>query len=122
VENSPVNYLCRVTPTWVDKLTSGDKSLDLSAFKLSHLFFSLLSSGSSSCWRLLRILKITHRVVVQAGTSSGQAPLKPSSPGSTSDVVEASRTTRRGKMVLENDTPVVNTDTLGRPAPSKPWM
>ncbi|GJT68518.1 hypothetical protein Tco_1019998 [Tanacetum coccineum] len=34
-----------------DKLTSGDKSLDLSAFKLSRLFFSLLSSGSSSCWR-----------------------------------------------------------------------
>ncbi|GKE27348.1 hypothetical protein Tco_1442732, partial [Tanacetum coccineum] len=34
-----------------DKLTSGDKSLDLSAFKLSCLFSSLLSSGSSSCWR-----------------------------------------------------------------------
>ncbi|GJV53570.1 hypothetical protein Tco_1449311, partial [Tanacetum coccineum] len=34
-----------------DKLTSGDKSLDLSAFKLSRLFFSLLSSGSFSCWR-----------------------------------------------------------------------
>ncbi|GKB68697.1 hypothetical protein Tco_0930109 [Tanacetum coccineum] len=34
-----------------DKLTSGDKSLDLSAFKLSRLFLSLLSSGSSSCWR-----------------------------------------------------------------------
>ncbi|GJW49872.1 hypothetical protein Tco_0091223 [Tanacetum coccineum] len=34
-----------------DKLTSGDMSLDLSAFKLSRLFFSLLSSGSSSCWR-----------------------------------------------------------------------
>ncbi|GJT96330.1 hypothetical protein Tco_1091848 [Tanacetum coccineum] len=35
----------------VDRLTSGDKSLDLSVFKLSRLFFSLLSSGSSSCWR-----------------------------------------------------------------------
>ncbi|GJZ47654.1 hypothetical protein Tco_0601486, partial [Tanacetum coccineum] len=34
-----------------DKLISGDKSLDLSAFKLSRLFFSLLSSRSSSCWR-----------------------------------------------------------------------
>ncbi|GJV17488.1 hypothetical protein Tco_1362811 [Tanacetum coccineum] len=34
-----------------DRLTSGDKSLDLSAFKLSRLFFSLLSLGSSSCWR-----------------------------------------------------------------------
>ncbi|GKE82740.1 hypothetical protein Tco_1552740 [Tanacetum coccineum] len=35
----------------LDKLTSGDKSLDLSSFKLSRLFFSLLSPGSSSCWR-----------------------------------------------------------------------
>ncbi|GJZ00212.1 hypothetical protein Tco_0517641 [Tanacetum coccineum] len=34
-----------------DKLTSGDKSLDLSPFKLSRLFFSLLSSGSFSYWR-----------------------------------------------------------------------
>ncbi|GJY65697.1 hypothetical protein Tco_0467935 [Tanacetum coccineum] len=34
-----------------NRLTSGDKSLDLSAFKLSRLFFSLLSSRSSSCWR-----------------------------------------------------------------------
>nr|GEY25068.1 ribonuclease H-like domain-containing protein [Tanacetum cinerariifolium] len=34
-----------------DKLTSRDNSLDLSAFKLSRLFFSILSSGSSSCWR-----------------------------------------------------------------------
>ncbi|GJS92661.1 hypothetical protein Tco_0799629 [Tanacetum coccineum] len=45
------------------KLTSRDKSLDLSAFKLSRLFFSLLSLGLSSCWRSygvqlrLRILK-----------------------------------------------------------------
>ncbi|GJT54751.1 hypothetical protein Tco_0989805 [Tanacetum coccineum] len=34
-----------------DKLTLGDKSLDLSGFKLSRLFFILLSLGSSSCWR-----------------------------------------------------------------------
>ncbi|GJU85704.1 hypothetical protein Tco_1293250 [Tanacetum coccineum] len=34
-----------------DKLSSRDKSLDLSTFKLSRLFLSLLSSGSSSCWR-----------------------------------------------------------------------
>ncbi|GKC32921.1 hypothetical protein Tco_1040215 [Tanacetum coccineum] len=46
-----------------DKLTLQDKSLDLSAFKLSCLFFSLLTSGSSSYWRSygaqlrLRILK-----------------------------------------------------------------
>ncbi|GJW75900.1 hypothetical protein Tco_0135270 [Tanacetum coccineum] len=48
-----------------DKLTSRDKSLDLSAFKLSRLFFSLLSSGSFSCWRSygaqLRILKKSSR-------------------------------------------------------------
>nr|GEW71864.1 hypothetical protein [Tanacetum cinerariifolium] len=31
----------------VNRLTSGDKSIDLSAFKLSRLFFSLLSSGYS---------------------------------------------------------------------------
>nr|GEX12107.1 retrovirus-related Pol polyprotein from transposon TNT 1-94 [Tanacetum cinerariifolium] len=34
-----------------DRLTSRDKSLDLFAFKLSRIFFTLLSSGSSSCWR-----------------------------------------------------------------------
>ncbi|GKC13189.1 retrovirus-related pol polyprotein from transposon TNT 1-94, partial [Tanacetum coccineum] len=50
-----------------DKLTSGDKSLDLSAFKLSSLFFSPLSLGSSSCWRSyeaqlrLRILKLQDK-------------------------------------------------------------
>ncbi|GJS89516.1 hypothetical protein Tco_0772152 [Tanacetum coccineum] len=66
-------YLGKVTPTWVlstylrpdssvpdtelvlyllqDKLNLRDKSLNLSTFKLSRLFFSLLSSGSSSCWR-----------------------------------------------------------------------
>ncbi|GKA53970.1 hypothetical protein Tco_0752919 [Tanacetum coccineum] len=52
------NALCKFSPDTKlvlypvqDKLTSEDKSLDLSAFKLSRLFFSLLSSGSSSCWR-----------------------------------------------------------------------
>ncbi|GJX88140.1 hypothetical protein Tco_0340154 [Tanacetum coccineum] len=50
-----------------DKWTSGDKSLDLSAFKLSRLFFSLLSSGSSSYWRSYRtqlklsILKVRYK-------------------------------------------------------------
>ncbi|GKB93235.1 hypothetical protein Tco_0979372 [Tanacetum coccineum] len=47
-----------------DKLTSGDKSLDLSAFKLSRLFFSLLSSGSSSSIPedvVRRVLKIQRR-------------------------------------------------------------
>ncbi|GKC01817.1 hypothetical protein Tco_0987953 [Tanacetum coccineum] len=43
-----------------DKLTSGDKSLDLSAFKLSSLFFSLLSSGSSSRMGLSESIATTH--------------------------------------------------------------
>nr|GFB69981.1 peroxisomal membrane protein 13 [Tanacetum cinerariifolium] len=49
-------------------------------------------------------------------------PFKPASPGSTSDAVEASKTARRGEMVLANDTSVVNTYALRRPAPSKPWI
>ncbi|GKA61860.1 peroxisomal membrane protein 13-like protein [Tanacetum coccineum] len=58
----------------------------------------------------------------QAGTSSRQAPFKPSSPGSTSDVVEASGTARPGEMVPVNGTSAVNTNALGRPTPSRPWM
>ncbi|GJZ95718.1 hypothetical protein Tco_0668052 [Tanacetum coccineum] len=64
---SALSKFCRDTELVLyplqDKLTLGDKSLDLSAFKLSRLFFSLLSLGSSSCWRSyraqlrLRILK-----------------------------------------------------------------
>ncbi|GJY63724.1 hypothetical protein Tco_0465184 [Tanacetum coccineum] len=50
------NALFKFSPELVlhplqDKLTLRDKNLDLSAFKLSRLFFSLLSSGSSNCWR-----------------------------------------------------------------------
>ncbi|GJZ23166.1 hypothetical protein Tco_0560625, partial [Tanacetum coccineum] len=57
IEASLSHWTCSVPDTKLvlyllqDKLTSGDKSLDLSSFKLSCLFFSLLSSGSSSCWR-----------------------------------------------------------------------
>nr|GEY32328.1 hypothetical protein [Tanacetum cinerariifolium] len=46
--SSPRGELNRLN---LDKLALGDKSFDFSAFKLSRLFFSLLSSGSSSCWR-----------------------------------------------------------------------
>nr|GEW15508.1 hypothetical protein [Tanacetum cinerariifolium] len=49
--------------TVADKLTSRDKSLDLSAFKLSCLFFSLLSSGS-----LDRITQAAH---LEANSLSG---------------------------------------------------
>nr|GFC77703.1 peroxisomal membrane protein 13-like [Tanacetum cinerariifolium] len=61
-------------------------------------------------------------VVVQAGTSSRHASFKPSSPGSTNDVVEAYGAARRGEMVIPKETSVVSTNALGRPAPSKPWM
>ncbi|GJX79094.1 hypothetical protein Tco_0327243 [Tanacetum coccineum] len=44
------SFLLEIEPLSHDRLTSGDKSLDLSAFKLSRLFFRLLSSKSSSYW------------------------------------------------------------------------
>lgn len=58
----------------------------------------------------------------RAGSSSGPAPFKPASAGSTSDVVEASGTARPGEIVPPNDTTsAVNRNTLGRPVPSRPW-
>ncbi|GKF21331.1 hypothetical protein Tco_0069969, partial [Tanacetum coccineum] len=55
-----------------DKLTSRDKSLDLSAFKLSRLFFSLLSLGSSSCRRSYeaRLILIDSSWVLEGYTLS----------------------------------------------------
>nr|XP_043610099.1 peroxisomal membrane protein 13-like isoform X2 [Erigeron canadensis] len=58
----------------------------------------------------------------RAGTSSGPAPFKPSSLGSTSDVVEASGTARPGEIVPSNDASAVNVNALGRPVPPRPWM
>ncbi|KAD3067780.1 hypothetical protein R6Q59_018218 [Mikania micrantha] len=56
------------------------------------------------------------------GTSSGPAPFKPPSPGSTSDVVDASGTANPGEIVPTNDTTsAINRNTLGRPVPSRPW-
>ncbi|XWS47258.1 hypothetical protein CRYUN_Cryun14cG0137000 [Craigia yunnanensis] len=58
----------------------------------------------------------------QAGGSSGSGPFKPSSPGSTSDVVEASGTVRPGEIVSTADrTTAVNRNAVGRPLPSRPW-
>lgn len=58
----------------------------------------------------------------QAGVSSGSGPFKPPSPGSTSDVVEASGTARPGEVVANADrTAVVNRNAVGRPLPSRPW-
>ncbi|KAJ4956639.1 hypothetical protein NE237_013422 [Protea cynaroides] len=58
----------------------------------------------------------------RAGTSSGPAPFKPPTPGSTSDVVEASGTSKPGEVVLTADgNTTVNRNTLGRPVPTRPW-
>ncbi|KAG5567145.1 hypothetical protein RHGRI_002644 [Rhododendron griersonianum] len=58
----------------------------------------------------------------QAGSSSGPTPFKPPSPGSTSDVVEASGTAKPGEIVSTTDrnTPA-NRNALGRPVPARPW-
>lgn len=58
----------------------------------------------------------------QAGGSAGSGPFKPPSPGSTSDVVEASGTARPGEIVSTADrTAAVNRNAVGRPLPSRPW-
>ncbi|OVA05136.1 hypothetical protein BVC80_7159g1 [Macleaya cordata] len=56
------------------------------------------------------------------GTSSGPPPFKPPSPGSTSDVVEASGTARPGEIVSTADrNATVNRTALARPVPTRPW-
>ncbi|KAJ6401543.1 hypothetical protein OIU84_016864 [Salix udensis] len=60
----------------------------------------------------------------RAGTpsSSGPTPFKPPSPGSTSDVVEASGTARPGEIVpAAGGNTVATANSLGRPVPSRPW-
>ncbi|KAL5576223.1 hypothetical protein UlMin_017922 [Ulmus minor] len=58
----------------------------------------------------------------RAGSSSGPAPFKPPSAGSTSDVVEASGTAKPGEIVsTSNRNTAVNTNTLTRPVPTRPW-
>ncbi|KAI6694365.1 hypothetical protein NL676_022075 [Syzygium grande] len=58
----------------------------------------------------------------RAGASSGPGPFKPPSPGSTSDVVEASGTARPGEIVSTTDRTVpVNTNSIARPVPTRPW-
>ncbi|KAL5219200.1 hypothetical protein ABZP36_019884 [Zizania latifolia] len=60
----------------------------------------------------------------RAGTSSGPAPFKPPSGGSTSDIVEASGTAKPGEVVSAaeiNVTPNVN-NTISRPVPPRPWQ
>ncbi|XP_019178432.1 PREDICTED: peroxisomal membrane protein 13 isoform X2 [Ipomoea nil] len=58
----------------------------------------------------------------RAGSSSGPAPFKPSSPGNTSDVVEASGTANPGEIVTAADrNTAVNRNAVARPVPSRPW-
>ncbi|KAJ8748236.1 hypothetical protein K2173_000644 [Erythroxylum novogranatense] len=58
----------------------------------------------------------------RTGASSGPTPFKPPSPGSTSDVVEASGTAKPGEIVSNSDTnTVANRNSLGRPVPTRPW-
>ncbi|XP_027107380.2 peroxisomal membrane protein 13 isoform X1 [Coffea arabica] len=59
----------------------------------------------------------------RAGSSSGPAPFKPPSAGSTSDVVEASGTGRPGEIVstADRNASTVNANAVGRPMPSRPW-
>ncbi|XP_061962574.1 peroxisomal membrane protein 13-like [Populus nigra] len=59
----------------------------------------------------------------RAGTSSsGPTPFKPPSPGSTSDVVEASGTTKPGEIVpATGGNTVATANSFGRPVPTRPW-
>lgn len=57
----------------------------------------------------------------RAGTSSGPAPFKPPSPGSTSDIVEASGTARPGEVVSNSGNTAANNSVITRPLPTRPW-
>ncbi|KAF6162251.1 hypothetical protein GIB67_008380 [Kingdonia uniflora] len=58
----------------------------------------------------------------RAGSSSGPAPFRPPSAGTTSDVVEASGTAKPGEIVSSAErTAPVNGTALSRPVPARPW-
>ncbi|CAH9121147.1 unnamed protein product [Cuscuta epithymum] len=59
----------------------------------------------------------------KAASSSGPAPFKPPSPGSTSDVVETSGTANPGEIVnsANRNNTTANTNVLARPVPNRPW-
>ncbi|ESW03916.1 hypothetical protein PHAVU_011G052000 [Phaseolus vulgaris] len=58
----------------------------------------------------------------KVAASSGPAPFKPPSAGTTSDVVESSGTAKPGEIVsASNNTATVNRNALGRPLPTRPW-
>ncbi|KAM4105891.1 hypothetical protein ACB094_04G026800 [Castanea mollissima] len=55
-------------------------------------------------------------------SSSGPAPFKPPSAGSTSDVVEASGTAKPGEIVSTSaNNAAISRNTPGRPVPTRPW-
>ncbi|KAH9624442.1 hypothetical protein KSS87_017234 [Heliosperma pusillum] len=59
-----------------------------------------------------------------AASSSGPAPFRPPSAGTTSDVVEASGTAKPGEIVTttsNQNNNTVNTNVVGRPLPARPW-
>ncbi|KAF3776398.1 hypothetical protein EJ110_NYTH43559, partial [Nymphaea thermarum] len=54
---------------------------------------------------------------------SGPTPFKPSAPGKTSDVVEASGTAKPGEVVTSTESSnTVSRDAVGRPLPTRPWQ
>ncbi|XP_041026444.1 peroxisomal membrane protein 13-like [Juglans microcarpa x Juglans regia] len=58
----------------------------------------------------------------RAGGSTGPAPFKPPSAGSTSDVVEASGTAKPGEIVsTSGQNAAINRNALSRPVPTRPW-
>lgn len=58
----------------------------------------------------------------RSGSSSGPAPFKPPSAGTTSDIVEASGTARPGEIVTPDaNTTAANRNAIGRSLPSRPW-
>ncbi|KAK9287357.1 hypothetical protein L1049_015774 [Liquidambar formosana] len=58
----------------------------------------------------------------RAGSSSGPAPFKPPSSGSTSDVVEASGIAKPGEIVSSADrNTTLGRNVLGRQVPTRPW-
>jgi hypothetical protein len=60
----------------------------------------------------------------RVGTSSGPAPFKPPSGGTTSDVVEASGTAKPGEVVspAESNAGFSGNNTVSRPLPPRPWQ
>jgi hypothetical protein len=60
----------------------------------------------------------------RAGTSSGPAPFKPPSGGTTSDVVEASGTAKPGEVIspVESNAGFSGNNTVSRPLPPRPWQ